>query len=269
MESTQEATENAAEAPQAPEVAAEAAAFQRARKPEQREMRRQAILDAAQELLAEMPAADISLREIARRLGGSKSGIVRYYETREALFLELLQRARQEWLDDLENRLPPPAENPANPGIEEGNQEALVRAITDEWAGSLAERPVLCELWSMLAAVLERNVSPASIRAFKLGNRAQLDRLAHVLATRIPALDEAKAGELVNTSVVVIVGLWPFANPTQAVREAIDDPRLAASHVDFARSLSRTLQVLVLGLESASAASAVTSSVAEAPQAGH
>lgn len=218
-----------------------AAAFQRARRPEQREMRRQAILDAAQELLGEMPAADISLREIARRLGGSKSGIVRYYETREALFLELLQRARQEWLDELESRLPPP-DRP------QGDAEAHVCEIADVWAGSLAERPVLCELWSMLAAVLERNVSPESIRAFKLGNREQLLRLAHMIAQRIPRLGEAAAEELVNTSVVVIVGLWPFANPTQAVREAIDDPRLAASHVDFAPALSRTLKVLIRGL---------------------
>jgi AcrR family transcriptional regulator len=86
---------------------------------------------------------EVSLREIARRLGGSKSGIVRYYETREAFFLELLNRARQEWLDDLELRLPP-------------RSEATVGEIATIWADSLAERPVLCELWSILAAVLER-----------------------------------------------------------------------------------------------------------------
>jgi AcrR family transcriptional regulator len=220
-----------------------AAAFQRARRPEQRQMRRQAILDAAQELLGELPAAEISLREIARRLGGSKSGIVRYYETREALFLELLQRTRQEWLDEMENRLPPPS--PAG-----GDAEALVREITDVWAGSLAERPVLCDLWSMLAAVLERNVSAANIRTFKLGNREHLLRLAHMIAQRLPRLGEAAADELVNTSVVVIAGLWPFANPGPAVREAIDDPRLASARVDFPQMLSRTLQVLIAGLSS-------------------
>jgi AcrR family transcriptional regulator len=262
VEFTPEAAEAAQEAAEAPEVGDAAVAFQRARKPEQREMRRQAILDAAQELLAEMPAADISLREIARRLGGSKSGIVRYYETREALFLELLQRARQQWLDELENRLPPPGEA-REPGEAGDDEDAVVRAITDEWAASLAERPVLCELWSMLAAVLERNVSPESIRSFKLGNREQLDCLARMIAKRIPRLGEAAAGELVNTSVVVIVGLWPFANPTEAVREAIDDPRLAASHVDFAQSLGRTLQVLSRGLTGT-----VSPRAAEASRAG-
>jgi AcrR family transcriptional regulator len=212
--------------------------FQRARKPEQREVRRQAILDAAQALLAELPAQDISLREIARRLGGSKSGIVRYYETREALFLELLHRARAEWLDELDSRLPAPG----------ASTDDLVTEVATTWATSLAERPVLCELWSMLAGVLERNVSPAVIRDFKLGNREQLRRLARMVAERLPGLDDAAAVELVETSVVVTAGLWPFANPTPAVREAIDDPRLASSHVDFAATLRRDLRVLITGL---------------------
>jgi AcrR family transcriptional regulator len=219
----------------------EPASFQRARRPEQREVRRQAILDAAQELLGQLPAQDISLREIARRLGGSKSGIVRYYETREALFLELLHRARQEWLDELEPQLPLPLSSKAD-------ADELVTRIATTWAGSLAQRPVLCELWSMLAAVLERNVSPAVIREFKLGNREQLLRLARMIAQRLPGLDDTAALELVNTSVVVIVGLWPFANPTPAVLEAIDDPRLASSHVDFADTFSRNLRVLIIGL---------------------
>jgi len=204
-------------------------------------MRRQAILDAAQELLAQQPASDISLREIARRLGGSKSGIVRYYETREALFLELLHRARHEWLDELERRLPPPRSGKAD-------EDVVVTQIATTWATSLAERPVLCELWSMLAAVLERNVSPEVIREFKLGNREHLLRLARMIAERLPGLGDTAAVELVNTSVVVTVGLWPFANPGPAVLEAIDDARLASSHVDFAETFSRSLRVLITGL---------------------
>lgn len=221
--------------------------FQRARRPEQREVRRRAILDAAQELLGELPAADISLREIARRLGGSKSGIVRYYETREALFLELLNRACQEWLDELELRLPAPTSSDADADVDVDVDE-LVTDIAAVWARSLAERPVLCELWSLLAAVLERNASPEVIRDFKLGNHEQLSHLAHLIAERLPGLDHAAAVELVDASVVVIIGLWPFANPTPEIVEAIDDPRLTSAHVDFAESFSRTVRVLITGL---------------------
>jgi len=218
----------------------DATGFQRARRPEQREQRRQAILDAAEALLTEMPAADVSLREISRRVGQSKSSVVRYFETREAVFLEILQRARQEWLDDLQARLPA--------AIGEDASGPALRELTDVWARSLAERTMLCELWSMLAAVLERNVSAASIRAFKLGNREHLTRLAIMIQARLPALTRPAAEELAATSAVVIAGLWPFAQPSPAVLEAIDDPRLSSSRIDFATALSRNLQLVTTGL---------------------
>ncbi|HEY4455343.1 MAG TPA: TetR family transcriptional regulator [Pseudonocardiaceae bacterium] len=207
--------------------------FQRARRPEQREVRRNAILDAAQELLAEHPAQDISLREIARHLGGSKSGIVGYYETREALFLELLRRALRDWLDELGEELP---------------DTSTDDRVTEIWARSLARRPVLCELWSVLSSVLERNVSVEAVRDFKLDHHAHLRRLAAMIAERLPGLPESAPLELVNTSVVLVAGLWPFANPTRAVREAIDDPRLASAHIDFAATFARGLRVHVAGL---------------------
>jgi hypothetical protein len=96
--------------------------------------------------------------------------------------------------------------------------------------------------------VLERNVSPESIRSFKLENRKVLIRLSRLIAGHVPGLANEAAEELVNISVSFLIGLWPFANPTPAVREAIDDPRLEASRIDFVDSFSRALQVFIAGL---------------------
>ena len=61
--------------------------FERARQPEQKELRREAILEAATELLAEKGLHDISLSAIARRAKLSKANLYRYFESREAIFL--------------------------------------------------------------------------------------------------------------------------------------------------------------------------------------
>ena len=63
--------------------------FQRARRPEQREARRQAILDAAAAMLAESSVTEVSLRELSKRVGLAKSNVLRYFESREEVFLEL------------------------------------------------------------------------------------------------------------------------------------------------------------------------------------
>src|SRR5215468_1533288 len=79
--------------------------FQRARSEEQREVRRQAILGAAAAMLAEMPVAQVTLNELSRRAGLAKSNVLRYFESREAVLLELLDSAWQDWLARLDQEL--------------------------------------------------------------------------------------------------------------------------------------------------------------------
>jgi AcrR family transcriptional regulator len=210
-------------------------AFQRARRPEQREARRRAILDAAEAMLGEMPVADISLRELSRRVGLAKSNVLRYFETREAVFLELLDRMWGEWLGALEAALPPGRRY---------EPDELARA----YATTLADRPLLCELGSVVAAVLERNVSLDSVRAFKLRANGHQERLARLISDRIPELDAAAAAELVWISFTFASGLWPFANPSPTVLAATADPCLAHTRVDFAQSVHRGLLVVMRGL---------------------
>src|SRR5256884_6007587 len=71
--------------------------FQRARSDEQREIRRQAILRVAADMVAEMPVAELSLNELSRRVGLAKSNVLRYFESREAVLLELLDSAWRDW----------------------------------------------------------------------------------------------------------------------------------------------------------------------------
>ncbi|MCI2422520.1 TetR family transcriptional regulator [Saccharopolyspora sp. K220] len=208
--------------------------FQRARRPEQRELRRQEILDAAEALLAEMSAEEISLRELARRLDVSKTHVVRYFESREGVFLELLNRMLLSWLEALPTEWPTP---PCDP-------DQVMRA----WADSLAARPVLCQLWSLLPSVLERNVSADTVRAYKLTDLERRTTLANLIIDRVPALGADDALTLTRYAVVALVGLWPFCNPTPTVVEATADPRLAASRVDFAAMYGEILQTALAGL---------------------
>ncbi|MFG3555750.1 TetR family transcriptional regulator [Micromonospora sp. NPDC047557] len=212
--------------------------FQRARNPAQREARRRAILEVAAQLLAEMPVSEISLRELARRVGLSKTNVVRYFETREAVFFALLNQAIDEWLDDLPAELPPATATQAPPPA----------AVVEALARSVASRPLICELWSSLGTELERNISADAVRAFKLTHTELQGRLAGLLRQRIPALTAPASRELVSLTILLIAGLWPFANPSPAVAEAVQDPLLAHSRVNFSDRLSRALHITVTGL---------------------
>src|SRR5215468_5430021 len=126
--------------------------FQRARSAEQREERRRAILTTAAAMLAELPVAELSLNELSRRVGLAKSNVLRYFESREAVLLELLDDAAHGWLDELARTLRKRID-PSAPVDERCAEVAAVAAAT------VAARPVLCELVAASGAVLERNVS--------------------------------------------------------------------------------------------------------------
>ncbi|MFE5663153.1 TetR family transcriptional regulator [Streptomyces niveus] len=216
--------------------------FQRARSEEQRAQRRQAILDTTAAMLAEMPVAQVSLNELSRRVGLAKSNVLRYFESREAVLLELLDVASQEWLEHLEDALPSGVDAGA-PLPERGDQVVAVLAA------SLADRPVLCDLTSAQAAVLERNVSPAVAAQYKRTAIVNVGALAALIRTRVPELTEGDATRFAAVCVMTTGAIWTHAQPSAAMLAVYDsDPALAAMRIDFAATLREVLEVVLSGL---------------------
>ncbi|MGW8574210.1 TetR family transcriptional regulator [Streptomyces niveus] len=216
--------------------------FQRARSEEQRAQRRQAILDTTAAMLAEMPVSQVSLNELSRRVGLAKSNVLRYFESREAVLLELLDVASQEWLEHLESALLSGVD-PGAPLPDRGDQVVAVLAA------SLAERPVLCDLTSAQAAVLERNVSPAVAAQYKHSAIVNVGALAALTRARVPELTEGDATRFAAVCVMTTGAVWTHAQPSAAMLAVYDsDPALAAMRIDFAATLREVLEVVLSGL---------------------
>jgi len=79
--------------------------FQRARSPEAKRQREDAILAAARSLGAERGIRQITLTDIADKVGMHKSALLRYFETREQIFLRLTAEGWREWTAALRARL--------------------------------------------------------------------------------------------------------------------------------------------------------------------
>lgn len=205
-------------------------------------MRRQAILDTAAAMLTEMPVAQVSLNELSRRVGLAKSNVLRYFESREAVLLELLVAALHEWLEQVEVELTGAVDAGAAPS-ERADQVAATLAM------SLAAQPVLCDLVSAQAAVLERNVSPKVAAEYKRAAIASVGELARVVREHVPELGEHDAGRFAAAAVMVTGAAWTHSQPSAAVLAAYEaDPSLAAMRLDFTAVLRETFEVLLAGL---------------------
>lgn len=187
--------------------------YQRARRPEQKEERREAILAAARALAEERRVREVSLGDIARAVGLAKSNLLRYFQSREEIFLTLLLR---EW-------------------------EAWAAAVTtaDDLAPTLAARPVFCDLLGEQAAVLEHNVGADAVREFRAASIALVEQVAE-------RIDVPEAFEVVAAALLLASSLYPLANPSPSVREAYAGTDLLQP--DFEGRLARFLSAYLRGL---------------------
>ena len=216
--------------------------FQRARSEEQREARRQAILGAAAAMLDEMPVAQVTLNALSRRAGLAKSNVLRYFESREAVLLELLDSAWQDWLVQLDKDLED-AVDVAAPVADRSDQ------LSGAVAASLAARPMLCDLISAQAGVLERNVSPQVAAQYKRASMAGISALGGLMLRSVTELGEPGAVRLAGAAVMMTGALWPHTQPSAAMLAAYAaDPALAAIRLDFSATVREVLQVMIAGL---------------------
>lgn len=176
-------------------------------------VRRSAIMNSAREMLAEKDLAEISLRELSNRIGLAKSNVLRYFDSREAIFLEVLDEEFQAWLIDLGTRLGRPRARKSN----YANEIRVAGAVAD----SLVDRQLLCELLGSMAGVLERNISLDFARDFKARAMGRIAELAQLVARQLPWLPREFTEFFAQGALTLAAGMYPFSVPTEPVRAAI------------------------------------------------
>jgi len=197
-------------------------------------------MTTAATMLGQMPVAKLTLNELSRRVGLAKSNVLRYFESREAVLLELLDQEFADWCQDVREKLQVDATLSAH---ERANK------VARQLAASLAERPTLCDLISAQASVLEHNVSVDVVRQHKQNIAVAVDVIGAAIADALPELTRESIYEVVVITILSSAAAWPSARVPEAVQAVYDsDPSIAATHIEYADYLSRTVGLVIVGL---------------------
>lgn len=218
-----------------------ASAYQRARSPEQKAERTEQILSTAEAMLAEgQVVTSLSLNELARRAGMAKSNVYRYFESREAILLALLEERTKTWAGEAAVELA---------HIDRRRSVVhRVQTMAAVMARGVGARPVMCHLISVLPSVLEHNVSVEVVRTYKVASLTVMHELAQAMHRALPELALEAHGELLHHAFAFIVGGWPLAHPAPMVVEALQVPELAEFRHDFERDLTRVVTLMAHGM---------------------
>ncbi|MFF4928652.1 TetR family transcriptional regulator [Streptomyces griseofuscus] len=210
-------------------------AFQRARSAEAKQAREAAILDAARTLGRVRGVRDVTLTDIAAAVGMHKSALLRYFETREQIFLALTAEGWRDWSAELRADLG-------------RRSEATSTEVAAVFAGTLAARPMFCDLLAQAPLNLERNVSIESVRSFKLVTLKEVELIGGDLG-RLLGLDESQSVDMIATATSLAGALWQMATPGPRLRELYrSDPRLGHAVVEVEPRLNRVLSAYLRGL---------------------
>jgi AcrR family transcriptional regulator len=206
--------------------------MRRAIRDEQKEQRRQAIIDAAWAMFQEKPFEAINILEVAQAVGLAKGTLYLYFATKEELFLSVQEQQFAHWFAVIDAQL--------------AGEQLSRPAIVDLFTASLAERPAFLRLLAITHGTLERNVALEGIVRFKRMLRDHLLQTGTLLATQLQLAGPEQGIRLLLHIYALVIGIQSLSDINAAGLAALANaPDLALFRIDFASELRAALRPLV------------------------
>ena len=210
--------------------------MRRAYRPEEKELRRQAILTGALQLFQEVSYPALRMTDLAQRLGLGKGTLYLYFPTKESLFLAMLVAEMGTWFDQ------------AAQGLEATPKGSDPVAVAERLVLELVRRPLLPKLQALLHGVLEQNIPVAEALAFARFLQAGVVRVGERLERVLPDLARGLGPLYLIRFHGLVIGSQLMAARPPAVRAALQDPDMALFDFNFESVMRGTAVDLLLGM---------------------
>ena len=177
--------------------------------PELTAARREEIIAACAELNETMSFREITIKEIGAATSFTRTSIYNYFETKEEIFLALLQKEYELWVEAMDAVM---AERAAM------TRDELAQAI----ARTLTDRPRLLRLLSMNLYDMEANSRPERLTEFKVAYGASLDAVNRMVGKYVPEMDEKARKQFLYAFFPFIYGIYPYTSVTEKQKTAME-----------------------------------------------
>jgi len=177
--------------------------------PELVSARKEEIIAACETLYQTMGFKEITIKEIADYTSFSRPSIYNYFETKEEIFLAILQKEYGRWIDDLD--------------AVSREHDSLTRAeLAEALARTLNKREQLLKLMSMNHYDMEANSRMERLTEFKRAYGGSLRAVERLLEKFCPEMSGQGRKEFLYAFFPFIYGIYPYAVVTDKQREAME-----------------------------------------------
>ena len=178
--------------------------------PELTASRKSEIVSACEKLYQTMSFKEITIKEIGAVTSFTRTSIYNYFQTKEEIFLALMQREYELWAEEMNE-------------LAKENETMTTEEFSSALAHSLEKHEQLLKLLAMNHYDMEENSRPERLTEFKVAYGASLDAVRVCVRKFFP---ETECESFIFVFFPFLFGVYPYSVATQKQLDAMRDAKM-------------------------------------------
>lgn len=172
------------------------------------DIRKEEIISACEKLYENNNFKDITIKSIGEKTTFSRTSIYNYFQTKEEIFLALLNKEYERWIEELDT-------------IYEKNSEMTKERFANELAHTIEKRKKLLKLLSMNMYDMEKNSRMEKLIEFKATYGMAIKTIKKWLDKYFVNMNEKEKKDFLFSFFPFMFGIYPYTFVTDKQKEAM------------------------------------------------
>ena len=178
--------------------------------PELTASRKEEIVNACEKLYQTMSFKEITIKDIGAVTSFTRTSIYNYFQTKEEIFLALMQREYELWAEEMNE-------------LAKENETMNTEEFSSALAHSLEKHEQLLKLLAMNHYDMEENSRPERLTEFKVAYGASLDAVRVCVRKFFPETD---CESFIFVFFPFLFGVYPYSVATQKQLDAMREAKM-------------------------------------------
>ena len=178
--------------------------------PELTASRKEEVVNACEKLYQTMSFKEITIKDIGAVTSFTRTSIYNYFQTKEEIFLALMQREYELWAEEMNE-------------LAKENGTMTTEEFSSALAHSLEKHEQLLKLLAMNHYDMEENSRPERLTEFKVAYGASLDAVRVCVRKFFPETD---CESFIFVFFPFLFGVYPYSVATQKQLDAMRDAKM-------------------------------------------
>ena len=189
--------------------------------------KKEEIIDTCEKLYKEIGFKNVNIKLIGENISFSRTSIYNYFQTKEEIFLALVEREYIKWNKELLKIYE----------TSKLSEEDLI----DKIALTLSKRKILLKLISMNMYEMEENSSYESVKNYEIAYTSSVDLLKKIIKKHLNKKEE-ETTKIVFTFFPFMIGIYPYTAVTQKQKKALKE-------IEYKYDYYNQIELIKIGLE--------------------